>query len=228
MKTWSYSSVSTFKQCPKKYYHLRVLKDVKDGTSAALVYGRDVHTAAERYIRDGTELPRQYKFMQATLDAFNAIEGEKHCEIRFGVKRSFRTSQPAPDLEYEPCKFFDADVWWRGIADLLIINKDKAFIVDYKTGKNTNYADTKQLDLLAGATFLHYPEVKKIKSALSFVVCNEFISKEHTADMYKSYINVFDAELERIEVALEKNVWNPVESGLCGFCPVTSCEHNRR
>jgi hypothetical protein len=119
-------------------------------------------------------------------------------------------------------------VWWRGIADLLIINKDKAFIVDYKTGKNTNYADTKQLDLLAGATFLHYPEVKKIKSALSFVVCNEFISKEHTADMYKSYINVFDAELERIEVALEKNVWNPVESGLCGFCPVTSCEHNRR
>ena len=220
MKTWSYSSVSTFKQCPKKYYHLRVLKDVKDGTSAALVYGRDVHTAAERYIRDGTELPRQYKFMQATLDAFNAIEGEKHCEIRFGVAKE--------DGAYTPTTFFAKDVWWRGIADLLIINKDKAFIVDYKTGKNTNYADTKQLDLLAGATFLHYPEVKKIKSALSFVVCNEFISKEHTADMYKSYMNVFDAELERIEVALEKNVWNPVESGLCGFCPVTSCEHNRR
>ena len=91
-----------------------------------------------------------------------------------------------------------------------------------------NYADTKQLDLLAGATFIHYPEVKKIKSALSFVVCNGFISKEYTADLYKSYMNVFDNELERIEVALEKDVWNPVESGLCGFCPVTSCEHNRR
>jgi len=228
MTTWSYSRVNSFKQCPKKYYHLYIKKDVVDKGNAATFYGNKVHKAAEHYIQEGIELPREYKFMQRTLDAFNAIEGEKHCEIRFGVRRFFSAIRPAPDLLYEPCKFFDDDVWWRGIADLLIVNEDRAFIVDYKTSKNMNYADTKQLDLLAGATFLHYPKVKKIKSALSFVVCNGFISKEHTADMYKSYMNVFDNELERIEVALEKDVWNPVESGLCGFCPVVSCEHNRR
>ena len=26
---WSYSSLKTFQQCPKKYYHLRIAKDIK-------------------------------------------------------------------------------------------------------------------------------------------------------------------------------------------------------
>ena len=220
MTTWSYSKVNSFKQCPKKYYHMYVKKDVKDTGSVATRYGNLVHKAAEEYIKDGSELPKKYNFMQRTLDTFNNIKGDKHCEIRLGVAKY--------DDVYEPTKFFAKNVWYRGIADLLIINEDKAYLIDYKTGKSANYADTKQLDLLAGAVFINFPEVKKIKSALSFVVCKKFISKEHTADMYKAYINVFDELLERIEVAAKEDVWNAVESGLCKFCPVTSCEHNRR
>lgn len=197
-----------------------VKKDVKDTGSVATRYGNLVHKAAEEYIKDGSELPKKYNFMQRTLDTFNNIKGDKHCEIRLGVAKY--------DDVYEPTKFFAKNVWYRGIADLLIINEDKAYLIDYKTGKSANYADTKQLDLLAGAVFINFPEVKKIKSALSFVVCKKFISKEHTADMYKAYINVFDELLERIEVAAKEDVWNAVESGLCKFCPVTSCEHNRR
>ncbi len=197
-----------------------VKKDVKDTGSVATRYGNLVHKAAEEYIKDGSELPKKYDFMQRTLDTFNNIKGDKHCEIRLGVAKY--------DDVYEPTKFFAKNVWYRGIADLLIINEDKAYLIDYKTGKSANYADTKQLDLLAGAVFINFPEVKKIKSALSFVVCKKFISKEHTADMYKAYINVFDELLERIEVAAKEDVWNAVESGLCKFCPVTSCEHNRR
>jgi len=220
MAAWSYSKVNSFKQCPKKYYHLHVKKDVKDTGSAATAYGSKVHSAAEKYIRDGKPLPKEYRFIKGTLDALNNIEGEKHCEIRLGVTKDGN--------EFAPSTFWSSDVWYRGIADLLILNGDKAYLVDYKTSKTSNYADTKQLDLLAGAVFVNYPEVKKIKSALSFVVCNNFITKEHTVDMYKSYISVFDDELERIEVATEKGVWNAVDGPLCRFCPVTSCEHNRR
>ncbi len=216
---WSYSRVNSFKQCPKKYYHVYVAKDVKDTGNAATLYGNQVHKAAELYIANGEELPKQFSFMQGALDAFNRIEGEKHCEIRFGVSKD--------GAEYGPTTFFGKDVWYRGIADLLIINGNKAFIVDYKSSKSSRYADTKQLDLLAGATFVHYPQVEVVKSALSFVVCNEFVSKEHTADMYKSYLSVFDEELERIESAKDNDVWNPVPSGLCGFCPVTKCPHHR-
>ena len=220
MTAWSYSSLNTFKQCPKKYYHLKVAKDVKDTGSSAMYYGNQVHKAAEHYIKEGTPIPAKFKFIEKSLNALRNIKGEKHCEIRFGLAKA--------EGDYFPTTFFAKDVWWRGIADLLIVDEDKAYLVDYKTGKNAKYADTKQLDLLAGATFTHYPEVKTIKSALAYVVSNEFIQKEHTADMRKSYLTVFDDELERLETAAETEVWNAVDGPLCAYCPVTSCEHNRK
>jgi len=220
MTAWSYSSISTFKQCPKKYYHLKVAKDVKDKGNAATFYGNEVHKAAEHYIRDGEPIPAKLNYVKKILDAFNRIEGEKHCEIRMAVSKENNV--------YKPTSFFAKDVWWRGIVDLLIINGEKAYIVDYKTGKNAKYADTKQLDLMAGATFVNYPQVKVIKSALAYVVSNEFIKKKHTVDMYKSYFSVFDDELERLTVAEENDVWNAIDGPLCAFCPVTSCEHNRK
>ena len=195
-------------------------KDVKDTGSSAMYYGNQVHKAAEDYIKDGVPIPTKFKFLQRPLDVLNKIDGDKHCEIRMGVTKQ--------DNEYTPTGFFGKDVWWRGIADLLIVNGKKAYLIDYKTGKNAAYADTKQLDLLAGATFTHFPEVETVKSALLYVVSNDFIRKKHTADLRKSYLSVFDEELDRLEVALEEDVWNAVESGLCGFCPVTSCEHNRK
>jgi|TARA_R110002020_G_scaffold334948_5_gene550170 hypothetical protein len=220
MTAWSYSSINTFKQCPKKYYHLKVAKDVKDVSSSAMYYGNEVHRAAEHYVKKGTPIPTKFKFIKKTLDSLNNIQGEKHCEIRMALAKE--------DGEYVPTTFFADNVWWRGIADLLIVDDDKAYLVDYKTGKSAKYADTKQLDLLAGATFTHYPGIKSIKSALAYVVSNEFVQKKHTSDMRKSYLTVFDDELERLDSAEENEVWNAIDGPLCAYCPVTKCEHNRR
>jgi hypothetical protein len=220
MITWSYSSIKTFDQCPKKYYHLKVAKDVKDTGSDATIYGQEVHKAAEDYIKFGTPIPAKFKFIEPTVAAFNNIPGEKHTELKLGVKKT--------DAGYEPCGFFDKDVWWRGIADLLIIDRGRGWLVDYKTSKSAKYADTMQLDLLAGAAFLHFPQLQRIKSALAFVVSNEFIKKSHDATQRDTYINTFNPELERLAGAHESGVWNAVTSPLCGWCPVTSCEHYRR
>jgi len=219
---WSYSSIKTFDQCPKKYHHLRILKDFKDEDSTATIYGTELHTAAEEFIRDGTPIPPKFSFIAPTLEALNRIEGEKHCEIKMGIAKR--------DGKFVPCEFFAKDVWWRGIADLLIINEEKqtAYLVDYKTSKNAKYADTKQLDLLAGAIFTHYPKVMEIKSALLFVVSNEIVKKKHEFMMRLSYLNSMEPELTRLEAAIKTNVWNPVSSPLCKFCPVSSCAHNRR
>jgi hypothetical protein len=217
---WSYSSIKTFDQCPKKYYHLRILKDVKDSDTTATVYGKELHTAAELYIRDGVEIPPKFSFIKTTLEALNKIEGEKHCEIKLGLAKK--------DGEFTPCEFFDEDVWWRGIADLLIIQGEKAFLVDYKTSKNAKYADTKQLDLLAGAVFTHYPQVKTIKSALLFVVSNEVVQKEHDALFRTAYLSAMQPELIRLEAAINNDVWNTNSGPLCKYCPVVECPHNRR
>jgi hypothetical protein len=220
MTTWSYSSLKTFEQCPKKYYHLKVVKDVKDEGSEATIYGQDLHKAAEDYIKSGIPIPPKFAYIQDTVDAIKNIEGEKHCELKLGIKIT--------DDGYEPCGFFDKDVWWRGIGDVIVVNGETAYSIDYKTSKNAKYADLKQLDILAAALFVHFPQVKKIKSALAFVVSNEFVHKEHFAEMRDSYFALFNPELDRLASAQETGVWNTNTGPLCRFCPVVSCEHNRK
>lgn len=215
---WSYSSLKTFEQCPRKYYHLKVAKDVKDGDTEATIYGKSVHTAAEEFIRDGKEVPAQFSYMQPALEQLKAIPGEKHCELKLGLTE-----------DLEPCDFFDKRVWWRGIADLVIVDREKklAYSVDYKTSKNARYADIKQLDLVATALFKYFPEVERIKSALMFVVSSEFIRATHTPESIDQYLEKPKQGVARIEAALENDVWNPISGPLCRFCPVKYCEHNR-
>jgi len=220
--SWSYSSLKTFQQCPRKYYHLKIKKDVVDQGSSATLYGKQLHKAAEDYIKSDAPLPNQFEFVRTVLDSLNKIDGVKHCEHEMGLR--YR------DGNITPCGFNDEGYWWRGIADLLIVNKEKgvAHLVDYKTGKNSKYADTQQLDVLAVATFFHFPQVHTIKSALLFVVSNEFIQKKHTSDMIEDYLAPQQQHLARLEAAIQNDTWNPVASGLCRFCPVTSCEHNTK
>lgn len=220
MQAWSYSSIKTFEQCPKKYYHLKVARDVKDEGGEATVYGNLVHKAAEEYITNGTAVPENLSFIVPVLDKLKNIPGDKYCEQKLGIAYD--------GANYTPTAFLADNVWWRGIADLLIIDKDKAYLVDYKTGKNAKYADTKQLDVLAAAVFTHYPEVTSIKSALIYLVSNDFIKREHTADMTKSYFATFSPSLDRLQTAEQTNVWNAVSGPLCRFCPVTKCVHNKR
>lgn len=217
---WSYSSLKTFQQCPKKYYHLKVAKDIVDQGGEAANYGKLVHKAAEDYVRDGTPIPEKFKYMQSILDALIKIPGEKYCEIELGIA--------VRDGEFKTCAFDAPDYWWHGIADLVIIDGALAWLVDYKTSKNAKYADLKQLDLLAAAVFLHYPEVRKIKSALAFVVSKDFVKKDHVHTLTASYLEVMKPELERLEAALDNKVWNPISGPLCGFCPVSTCVHHRK
>jgi len=215
---WSYSSIKTFDQCPKKYYHLKILKDVKDTGSEATIYGQEVHKAAEDYIKDGVPIPEKFAYIRGVVEALGRKEGEKHTELRLGVKRL--------DEGYEPCKFLGKGVWWRGIADLVIINGDTAYSVDYKTSKNAKYADVKQLDLVAGGIFTHFPQVDKIRSALIFLVSNDVIKKDHYREHMHNYLSTFDPLLDRLEIAEESGVWNAKSGPLCRFCPVVSCEHH--
>lgn len=222
MVAWSYSSIKTFDQCPKKYYHLKVAKDVKDEAGPEANYGTEAHKAAEDYVKDDTPFPSKFKYMEPMVETLKAIPGDKYCELKLGVRRNGN--------DYEPCDFFAKDVWWRGIVDLAVVNPEAklAHIIDYKTGKNSKYADTKQLDLMAGAIFVHFPQILRVKSGLVYVVSNEFIPKSYVVAEKTSYLKVFSKELDRLEAAYSSGVWNANSTPLCGWCPVTSCEHYRK
>ena len=220
---WSYSSITLFEQCPKKYYHLRVAKDIKEPDSEAMMYGKDVHTAAENFMRDGTPLPEKYAFMRPMLDKLKAIPGDKHCELKMGLKKV--------DGRLMPCDFFAKDVWYRGVADLIIINREKgeARVIDYKTGKSAKYADTKQLALMAACVFTHFPTITVVKSGLLFVVSEEFVKADFKAETGYNIFSELDDTLMAREAAYESEVFNPKRNFSCkAWCPVIICPHNGR
>jgi hypothetical protein len=222
MAGWSYSSITLFDQCPKKYYHLKVAKDVKEPESEAMYYGKDLHLAAEEYIRDGKPVPAKYAFILPYLDKFKEIPGEKLCEFKMAVKLT-------KDNRLVACDFFDPDYYYRGIADLLILDREKeeARIIDYKTGKSAQYADTKQLKLMAGAVFTLFPEIKVIRGGLLFVVAQEFIKEEYDNSFRLAYFEQFRPLVQALDMAHTSGVWNPKRNFSCkGWCPVLECAHN--
>ena len=214
--TWSYSSINLFKQCPHKYYRLRVVKDIVEPPAEHLNYGLEVHKAAEDYIGKGTPIPEKYIFIKEHLDKLNLIKGEKLCEYKMGLTSNL-----------DPCGFFDKDVWWRGVADLIILNGDKAYIIDYKTGKSAKYADTKQLELLSCALFKHFPEIKKVKGGLLFLVANDLVKDDFEVDNEGVYWTKWLEDTQRLEAAIQNDVWNKKPNFSCrSWCSITDCEHN--
>jgi hypothetical protein len=184
----------------------------------AMLYGTLFHTAAEEYIRDDTPLPEKFRFAEKSLNNLKDRPGEKLCEYKFGLTENL-----------EPCGFFDDDVWFRGIADLIILDGDTARVVDYKTGKSARYADTGQLELMALATFKHFPEIKKVEAGLMFVIAESLVKDSYEVAAAPILWNKWLKDYARMEKALETNVWNPRPSGLCRMhCAVLECAHNGR
>jgi len=216
--TWSYSSLSLFQQCPKKYYHLRVAKDHKEPETDALMYGKQLHEAAEFYIGKDTPLPPQFAFIKGSLDLLKTLGegGEFLCEYRMGLTRDLK-----------PCDFFAKDVWWRGVADLVIIKGDKAYMVDYKTGKSSRYADTKQLEILSLALFKHKPNIKLVKGGLLFLVASVFVKVDYEGSQQSEPWVKWLNETKQLEAAYENDVWNPKPNFSCKqYCAVVNCLHN--
>jgi CRISPR/Cas system-associated exonuclease Cas4 (RecB family) len=213
--TWSFSSLKEYVNCPRQYQELKVLKRYEKKATEQMLYGTVVHKACEDYVAEGKPLEKNYQRFKPVLDSLIEIPGTKYPEYQMALTR-----------DKEPCKFADENRWVRGIVDLLIVDGDRAFIVDYKTGSN-RYPDPKQLKLMALMTFAHFPEVKKIKAGLLFVMHESFMDEEYSRDQIPKLWNYFSTDLERLNISYENDIWNPNPTPLCGWCPVKSCEFHK-
>lgn len=215
---FSYSAIKDFQNCPRKYHETRILKKFKQADSTATLYGTEVHKAFELYIQDRTPLPETFSQFQRFVEPLTKIKGEIKCELKLGITADFK-----------PCEFFAKDVWFRGLPDYLVLNHGTgiARVVDFKTGKSSRYADTSQLELMAAMIMIHYPSVNVVKGMLLFVVADDIVKAEFTRAQLPAILSKWAGEASLIEAAVDNGVWNAKSSGLCKFCPVTSCEYHR-
>jgi hypothetical protein len=100
-----------------------------------------------------------------------------------------------------------------------------AWIADYKTGNN-KYPDRDQLKLMALMVFAHFPHIRKVNSALLFLVKNDMVKDNMLVEQFDTGWQSYRERVAFIEAAIEHNVWNPRKSPLCPWCPCTTCEHH--
>jgi CRISPR/Cas system-associated exonuclease Cas4 (RecB family) len=212
---WSFSGLKQFTNCPRQYYEVKVQRNFQVRETEQIKYGKEVHKALEDYVRDGTPLAKNYLRFKPMVDALISVDGDKHVEYQMALTAS-----------KEPCDFDSPDYWVRGIADLLIVNDDMAFIVDYKTG-SARYPDPKQLKLMALMTYSHFPEVRKIKGGLLFVMHNAFITDTYDREDTEDLWGAFQSDLFRLGHAYDNGVWPANPTPLCGWCPVATCEFQK-
>lgn len=216
--TWSHSSLKDFEGCARRYHQVKIMKMYPFVETDATRYGNQLHKAAELYVGDGTPLPKQFEYIKDTLDALIKKPGRKLAEYKMTLRE-----------DLTPTEWFAKDAWVRGVADLLIIDDDNltAWVVDYKTGNN-KYPDRDQLRLMSIMVFKHFPHIRKVNSALLFVVKNDMVKHSMSVDEMDAEWWKYRERVSRIASCIDNDVWNPTRTPLCGWCPCTGCEFHKK
>jgi hypothetical protein len=215
---WSHSSLKDFEGCQRRYHEVKVLKNYPFTETEATRYGNQVHEAIEFYIRDNKPIPPEYAQFQPVVDAVLKKPGRRLAEYEMAL-----------DVNLNPVGWKDANVWVRGIADILIIDDENltAWVGDWKTGNN-KYPDRDQLVLMSIMVFAHFPHIRRVNSALLFIVKEDMVRMTMTHDQAEKHWWEYRERTARLEASCANDVWNPNQTPLCGWCPVKTCEFNKK
>lgn len=215
MSAWSYSSLTAFETCPRRYYLTRVLKVVKEEQTAATLEGNELHKALELDVAGRQALPSKYRHLQPLTNKLRAAPGQILTEYKFALTRELR-----------PTEFFAKNVWVRGVFDYANVRTNFAVVLDYKTGKRK--FDLDQLKLFAGATFQLFPRVERVQTGYIWLRDKKIDPQSFARDEAPVIWQEFAARVRRLETSEETNHWPARPSGLCReWCPVgrKHCEH---
>jgi hypothetical protein len=211
MPPWTYSHLDKFESCPKQFYELKVVKNFEDPPTEQKLWGDEVHRHMQCAVDNKAELPTGMSQWQSLVNKICAMPGTKFTEYKMSLDASFN---PAP---WDDC-------WSRGIADVVVLGKSTAAVLDYKTGK---YKPSEQLKLYAGYVFSHHSQIQRIETGYLWLkerkITKESISRAEMPHVWQGLVQ----RAAKLRSAYERNVWPPRPSGLCrGWCPVTTCKYN--
>ena len=202
----SFSSLEMFDSCPKRYYHLRIAKDVKEEDGDASIAGTRDHKSLEERLLSGASLPPHLR------------KHEAECDI---IVNSGLVVKPEQELainrELEPCDWWDQNVLLRVKADVALYGANHAALLDWRTGKRK--PKPFQLELGALTQFIHYPKIKSTKAAFLWLRDDATDQETYTRDDdFDRILNKFKAMAEGVKEAKEEDVWQAKPGYHCNWC----------
>jgi hypothetical protein len=207
----TYTALHTFKNiCEHQSYRRFVRKDIKFTPTPASEFGNAVHTAMAARLVAKTPLPPD----------FRQWEGFAHPFEQYHV---LTEQKLAMTVEGYATRYFDANAWFRGQADLVVRQGSRAYIIDWKTG-NSKYEDPFELQTNAVLIRVHHPKIERIVGSYAWLKENRMSQIYDCSDFKGTF-----AEIKRLmDLITEKRQTGDFikrKSGLCGHCPVEDCEN---
>lgn len=211
---WSYSSLSLFENCPRKFWAVKIAKKVSDQNKFNK-QGDDRHKIAAGYLKGAHGLPAYLQGLAPLLDKVKNAPGELLVEFEMTLTN-----------EFVPTRWKDWDnAWVRGAADVLKVNGARATYLDWKDGKPGDPSE--QIEITALLTFQHFPKVHTVVGAgvyWNFDTVSEptVVTRQQSGILWGQY----QARVAKIERAIVTDNFPPTPNGLCGYCPYRECQYN--
>jgi len=212
----SFSRLSTFEQCPAQFDYLYVSKRVVNQSNEHSDYGDRVHKVLEAKGKgelDETALSDEGK---QTLERWGALvdkvvsrSGDKYFEHQMAVNRNLA-----------PVEWFAPDVWIRSIADVLVVDGETAYCLDYKTGKVKE--NPTQLQLFAAMVFWHFPNVQTVKTSFIWLKFDEVTNAKYERRFLDSLWRALEPRFDKVQEVINLGVFETKPSGLCPWCAAKS------
>lgn len=206
MGPWSFSSLTAFETCPRRYYLTRVSKEVVEKDTEATLWGKTVHAALEARI-NGAPLEPEFAHYEQFIAPLERI-GKPIAEMQVALTRGFdRTEWDA------------SNAWVRGIIDVHVVVGNTGVALDWKTGKPKS--DIDQLKLFSALLFHIYPELEQVRTGYVWLAYDKLTSELFDRSQLGEIWGSFMPRVARLEAAFEKDKWPAKPGGLCrAWCPV--------
>jgi RecB family exonuclease len=148
---WSYSSLSTYEECPAKWRY-SYIDNLPDPPSPAMERGTRLHKLCEAVLTDGVETPAELASIARVLDRLkvNGAQSEKAWRL---------------NAAWEPV---ESKSWVIGIIDVHFLKDGALHVYDFKSGKP--YAShKKQLELYALIGLAVYPQAERAECGAIYI-----------------------------------------------------------
>ena len=204
----AYTKLKAFETCPRQGFARYVSREYPFAKTEAMEKGTAVHEAFEDRIKHAVPFDPDMLYCEQFIPHITDSTTVMEAELELGITR-----------DNEPCNFSDPECYFRGKIDLLNVEGDTAFIIDWKTGKP--YEDSDELHLHAMLAKAHYPEPKHWRG-LYVWLRERRVGNEHILSPGRTYHKLV-SRVEKLKIE-DKPKRNP----LCPWCELMSCELNPR
>lgn len=210
---FTYTNLHTYDDvCPHQMFRRYIKKDIPYVETEAMRWGNQVHSAFELRISGGKPLPENMQQWECFAKPFEGRDAKTEMKVAITAKA-------------QPCDYFADNVHLRGKIDIAVINGNTAFIDDLKTG-SSKYEDPFELAVHAMMLKCKMPTLTTIKGAYTWLR-EDRQGETHDLSNFRQTWDKVNEIAGRIEVDQAAGEFAKKQSGLCGWCDVRDCEHNR-